>query len=109
MLHKVDNATFVLEGDGLLFARTLVGEDNFETFVEECHCLQTLHNGARNKLSSFRSENGFVWPERNGGSVLAATCRSAASFCKLALWFATIDKLHAPTITVAVNLKNNAA
>ena len=108
MLHEVDNATFVLEGDGLFFAWTFVGEDNFETFVKECHCLQALHNGARNKLSSFRSENGFVWPESNCGAVLATTCRSAASFCKLALWFATVDKLHAPTISVAVNFKNNS-
>ena len=53
MLHEVDNATFVLEGDGLLFARTFVGEDNFKTFVKECHCLQALHNSARNKLGSF--------------------------------------------------------
>ena len=108
MLHEVDNAAFVLEGDGLFFAWALVGKYDFETFVEECHCLQALHNGARNKLGSFRSENCFVWPEGNCGAVLATACWSAAGFCKLALWFAAIDKLHAPTIAITIDFENNA-
>ena len=109
MLYEVDNAALVLEGDGLFFARTLVCEDNFETFVEECHCLQALHNGARNELGSFRSENGFVWPESNCGAVLATTCWSASCFCKLALWFTTVDKLHAPTIAITIDFEHNTA
>ena len=63
VLHEVDNAALVLERHVLRLAGALIFEHNFETTVQEGHCLQALKNCAGNKFSSFGSKDDLVGPE----------------------------------------------
>jgi len=80
VLHEVDDATLVLERDCLFATVALVSENNFKVLVKKGHGLQTIHNGARNKLSTFRCENCWVRIKRDRCSGLATARRSGTSF-----------------------------
>ena len=60
MLDEVDNATFVLEHHFLYLVGTFVAKDHFEALVQKGHGLQTLHDGAGNKLNTFSGKNDGV-------------------------------------------------
>ena len=53
VLHEVDNATLVLERDCLFATNALVSENNFKALIKKGHGLQTVHDGACNKLNTF--------------------------------------------------------
>ena len=65
VFHEVDDAALVLERDCLFAACSFVSEDNFKALIKKGHGLQTIHNGARNKLCTFRCENCWVWIKRD--------------------------------------------
>ena len=53
VLHEVDDAALVLERHVLFTACPFISEHHFEVLIKEGHCLQTIHDGARNELCSF--------------------------------------------------------
>ena len=53
VLHEVDNAALVLERDCLFATNALVSENNFKALIKKGHGLQTVHDGACNKLNTF--------------------------------------------------------
>ena len=75
VLHEVNDAALVLEGLRLFSCRTLIFENNFEVLVEERHCLQALHNSARNELCSFGREDCWIWIEGDRCAGLASLRR----------------------------------
>ena len=107
MLDEVDDAALVLECHRLFFTGAFVGENNFKVLVEERHGLQTLHDGARNKLNSFRRKDDWVWIERHRCSGLATASRCFAFFGQLAFWLATIFKRHGVAVAATVDFQQH--
>ena len=105
MLHEIDNAALVLVGDFLFSVSSLVNKYHFKITVEECNCLQTFGNGARNKLCAFCSKNCRVGNKCDG----CASCGFAwrcTNLCDFCFWCATVNELLAVTHTVAVDFCN---
>ena len=73
MLHKVDEAALVLEGDFLLTFGPLVFESNLETLVQERHDLQAIKHRAGNELGALGLEDPSVGVERDAGASLSPT------------------------------------
>ena len=103
VFYKVNNAAFVLVRNGLLALGTMVGENNFEAFVQKCHGLQTLGNGTSNELNTFGGKNCWVWIERDRGSVCAVFDRCGPHLAELSLHFSAINKLELVTLGIAIN------
>ena len=80
VLYEVDDAALVLERDCLFTAFAFISENNFKALIKKGHGLQTIHDGTRNKLNTFRRKNCWVWIERDRRSGLAAARRSRTSF-----------------------------
>jgi len=105
VLHEVDNAALVLEGHILGLAGALIFENNFETAIQEGHCLQALKNCAGNKLCSFRREDGLIGPEGDRCSVLATACWRISSNCDFSFWFSTVFKLEFVTLSATIDFE----
>ena len=103
MLDEVNDAALVLEGDLLLFARTLIFENDLKTFVEEGHGLEALHDGASHKLHAFRGENGGVWIEGDRCAGLSTAGWGFASAGEFLLQLATVGKFHGVALATTID------
>ena len=65
VLYEVDDAALVLEGDCLFATCPFIREYNFEVLIKKGHGLQTIHDRASHKFSTFRCENCWVWIKRD--------------------------------------------
>ena len=108
MLHVVDNAALVLEGDFLFLAGSFVAEDDLESAVQEGHRLQTLEHGTRHELGAFGGEDRGVGPEHDGGAGLASATGRGAGRAEFALRLAAVAELLLVSLAIAVDLEGHA-
>ena len=106
MLHEVDDATLVLEGDFLFLVASVVDEHHLQALVEERDGLQTLCNGACDELRSLRLENLRIGPEADGCSA-GSFARRRSNLLQFAFRLATIDELLAKVRASAMHFGND--